>query len=208
MIAGAVLAGGKSTRLGTDKTKLSLENAGEDLLHSTFACLNSIVNECWIVCRKEQTFVDVPIIHDAFSDCGPAAGIYTALQHASVRGYRAVFVLSADLPFIDRDCIKKLVKAWLGSEDALLTAYFNRTIAKTEMLAAIYSVRAIPLFRRAIMHNLLKLNAIIPWQERHLLYTTEREEQALFNINTPADLLQAQKYWATKKPDNTESPGF
>lgn len=208
-VAGAILTGGRSTRLKTDKTKLCLHGDGTDLLHQTYACVHSIIQECWLVCRKDQSALDLPCIFDKYENAGPMAGIVAALSQAKDLGYKAILALSCDLPLMQPVILQKLLATWMIAPKSLATTFFNRRTNKLETLATIYSTEALPLFTRAIEKGYFRLNAIIPWGCTTVVFTDAETEMALFNVNTPEDLAMAQAMLSNRKsPTKTSLIGL
>lgn len=198
-IAGAVLVGGRSSRLKTDKTKLCLHASGVDMLHHTFACVHAIIDDCWLVCRKDQSVEDLPYINDVRENAGPIAGIVAALTHAKTLHYKAILAISCDLPLMQASVIRKLLDTWESAPESMLTAFYNRRTHKIEMLAAIYGVNALPLLSTALANEHFKLKSAIPWSNTTLVFTDAKSEKALFNLNTPAELTAVQNILAKRK---------
>ncbi len=94
---GAVLAGGKSTRFGSDKALATID--GERLLDIAVAALAPHCDRVVVVGRQDEAHrcvADWPK-----PDCGPLGGIAGALEHALASGYDEVLtcgVDSVDLP--------------------------------------------------------------------------------------------------------------
>ncbi len=97
MILGAVLAGGQSTRFGSDKALAEL--GGRTLLARAVDTLSGWCEHVVVVGRETAP---APTLPDwPRPDMGPLAGIAAALHHARDEGYDAVLtcgVDSADLP--------------------------------------------------------------------------------------------------------------
>ena len=97
MILGAVLAGGKSTRFGSDKALAKL--GARTLIEHAIAGLQPCCDEVIVVGRSDapvRTIPDWPR-----PDCGPLAGVAAALREASRGGFASVItsgVDSFDLP--------------------------------------------------------------------------------------------------------------
>ncbi|WP_336037271.1 molybdenum cofactor guanylyltransferase [Halobacterium yunchengense] len=104
---GVVLAGGHSSRFG-DREKALAELDGEPLLGHAVRALAPVVGAVVVSCRRDQrpafgaaldgAPVDATFACDPTPDCGPAAGLATAL--AAAPGAEAA-VVGCDMPFAD-----------------------------------------------------------------------------------------------------------
>jgi molybdenum cofactor guanylyltransferase len=116
---GFVLAGGKSSRMGTDKAflkigeKTFLENAA-DVLKPACGKVHAVLNE------SQKTFFDkipagIPIIYDIYENLGALGGI-----HAALRECRAEFaiILACDMPYVTKESIEKLADIALVDPEA------------------------------------------------------------------------------------------
>lgn len=106
-VVGAVLAGGESRRMGTDKARLEL--AGESLGARAVRALAAEMEEVVVVSRSSGDHADLGAVEiaDRTPGNGPLGGIDAALAHA--RG-RPVFVLACDLPRVGPDLIAHLLE--------------------------------------------------------------------------------------------------
>jgi molybdopterin-guanine dinucleotide biosynthesis protein A len=106
-ILGALLAGGRSARMGLDKALLPLN--GVPLVQYSAMALTEVFDEVVVVADegKKFEFLHLPVIPDLIKNCGPLGGIYSALCHANGR---AVFVLSCDTPFVTPELIAHIVE--------------------------------------------------------------------------------------------------
>ena len=102
-ILGAVLAGGRSSRFGSDKA-LALWQ-GRPLLDWAIDAIAPHV-ETVIVCGREDGLPDRPA-----GGLGPLAGLNAALHFARARGFDAVLSLACDTPVVDRDLLERLCRA-------------------------------------------------------------------------------------------------
>lgn len=85
-LAGFVLAGGQSRRMGEDKAELKWDDH-RTLLEYMVQLLSTVATQVRIVGRKE--------LPDAVSNCGPLGGIYTSLD---VSSSSANLIVAVDLP--------------------------------------------------------------------------------------------------------------
>lgn len=106
-VLGAVLAGGRSRRFGSDKAMALLD--GTPLIEHAIAAL-AAQTEAVIVCGREWTdwVADRPA-----PDLGPLGGINAALHAAAERGFDAVLTVPCDAPLLPGDLATHL--AAMGS---------------------------------------------------------------------------------------------
>jgi molybdenum cofactor guanylyltransferase len=96
LFAGVVLAGGLSTRMGTEKALLDV--GGVPLWKRQYDLLGALgTSERWVSLRGDQTWLPLGIgrLNDSVDDLGPMAGIAAAL--AKTR-YDHLAVLAVDMP--------------------------------------------------------------------------------------------------------------
>lgn len=187
---GAVLAGGRSTRLGRDKTRLRLPGDGRDMLARTADLLAACTDEVLVSCRADAVPPGLPC--RAVSDCeeglGPFGGVWSLLR--AVR--EPVLVLSCDLPFMDAATLRRLVKARdARPADALMTTYQQAETGYIEALTAIYEPGCLLFFEAARARGIRQINLVVPEARQARLVYTRREARPFFNINFPADLERA-----------------
>jgi FdhD protein len=123
-VSGAVLAGGRSRRMGTDKRRLPV--AGRPLLARAVAALQEVVGEVVVVTAPgdEAAVTDlvpgVRAIADLEPDRGPLGGLVTALRLADTD---VVVVVPGDHPALAAPVLRALTEALLadaGLQAALL----------------------------------------------------------------------------------------
>ncbi|WP_156925281.1 molybdenum cofactor guanylyltransferase [Nitratidesulfovibrio termitidis] len=198
-IVGVVLAGGLSTRLGQDKTRLHLHgDAAPGMLARTAALLHAVTGEVWISCRGNrpcpvsETGVDGPYyrLNDEVEGMGPFGGVITALRVAQ----GPVLVLSCDLPFMERAVLERLLAHRAARRPgAVMTTFQQVETGFIESLVAVYEFEALPLFRQALEDGERKLSRVVPPDLREHIPYTVREALPFFNINYPADLEMARR---------------
>ena len=92
MILGAVLAGGMSTRFGSDKALAEL--GGRSLLERAVASLAAMCDAVVIAGRQSDLAPSIPDWPRA--GMGPLGGIAAALRHAQAGGYDSVLTCGVD----------------------------------------------------------------------------------------------------------------
>src|ERR1700687_4621509 len=133
---GFVLAGGKSSRMGTGADKAVLEFGGQTLLDRALAVMGT-------VCRRVTSVGDPAkfakygstkyasskydsVVADIFPGCGPLAGIHAALLHSPAE---LNLMLAVDMPFVSRELLAFLFAAAEESDndgDAMITVPRSR----------------------------------------------------------------------------------
>lgn len=205
-VAGVVLAGGLSRRMGRDKALERLVappavGAAEDvtsgndgsMLARIHALVRSLVPVCFVSCRADTPRQGYDCVFDAVQGAGPTAGLQAALRRAESMGYTAVLALSCDLPFMDAPTLRKLLAARNAAPAAcLVTAYRKRHSGRVEALVAVYEVGALPYFDRALVQGQRKLASVIPQELQFFLDYGSEEAAPFFNCNSPEDMAQAQ----------------
>jgi len=106
-ITAIILSGGKSSRMGTNKSFLKIGDKTlierlRDLLQSMFNDVILITNE-----PEDYKFLGLPIYEDIFRYRGPLAGIQSGLKHSKTN---LNFIISCDLPFMIKEMINYLIK--------------------------------------------------------------------------------------------------
>lgn len=107
MRLGAILAGGRSTRFGSDKAEAVLD--GRRLLDHSAAALAGQCDAVAVIGRSDPAYAcaaDWPR-----PDCGPLGGLAGALRHARVQGFAEVLSTSVDAIGLPADLVARLAPA-------------------------------------------------------------------------------------------------
>jgi molybdopterin-guanine dinucleotide biosynthesis protein A len=110
-VEGFILAGGASSRMGTDKAALTLD--GETFVERTRRALGVVAKGVSLVSsRDDQSTFDLPVVRDLRAGAGALGGL-----HAALSACRApwALVVSCDLPFVTSRLFARL--AALASEE-------------------------------------------------------------------------------------------
>ena len=78
-LGGYVLAGGRSSRMGTDKALLLL--AGKPLIAHAVVKLGRLCQDVRVLSANSALAPYAPLVPDLHPDCGPIGGIEVALTH-------------------------------------------------------------------------------------------------------------------------------
>ena len=140
-ITGVVLAGGQSSRFGSNKA-LALWQ-GKFLIEYVRDTLTAVFDDCLLITNtpEQYEFLNMPMIKDRYQDMGPLAGIHAALHHT---GNPWIFIVACDMPAITPEVITFLcglakkefdaVIPWLESGPEPLCGLYHKTaLAKIEL---------------------------------------------------------------------------
>ncbi|MCC5860423.1 MAG: NTP transferase domain-containing protein [Gammaproteobacteria bacterium] len=135
-LAGLLLTGGASRRMGCDKA--ALVYAGEPQLVRAWRLLQAVgVDPCLLAVRADQADEPLrlryPQVVDVPGVAGPMAGLLAAHRHAPDRAW---LVLACDLPLVDRALLVALVRARDAASQAV--AYAAEGDGRPEPLCTIY----------------------------------------------------------------------
>jgi len=192
--SGYVLAGGRSSRMKTDKA--FLEIGGETFLSRAVTRLSETCkNPVKIVLNQTQTdFIgrlpaNVPHIFDTYENRGALGGIHAALTDCETK---YAVILAVDLPFVTPETIAKLADITLSS-NKFIAVVPRQADSRLQPLCAVYQSR----YCLPALENLLNENAsasvrdflelIAPRLVEQSRLTTDQSKDIFFNVNHPAD---------------------
>lgn len=204
-LCGVILAGGKSSRMGTPKELLEWE--GEPLLlhlvdmilAAGLPCL-VISNHPELLPHKELQQAGVQLATDAVESHGPISGIHTAF---SLREEEALLILSCDLPFIEQRDIQQLLlqTEFLQQYDAVVA----HADGNLHPLLALYHRRTEPFWQEALQHGNYKVMNVIDKLRMKQMDEDILSQWATYNMNTP-DQYQFAKKRRTQHAISTGDP--
>ncbi|GIN63133.1 putative molybdenum cofactor guanylyltransferase [Robertmurraya siralis] len=189
---GIILAGGKSSRMGTNKALLRID--GKSVIEHVVAELDSIVNNIIIVTNsfEDYAFLNLPMVEDEWKGMGPLAGIHAGLSATKTEQN---LLVACDMPFIS---------AQLGS--VLLGQLAEYQVAvpkisdKIHPLFAAYRKEVKEEAKAALEQKQLRIRGM--FRNIHVKIMDEKElndygiklsESDLFNMNHPEEYEQAKK---------------
>ena len=104
-----VLAGGKSSRMGSDKAFLRLGD--ETLLSQALKLTSAVVSEVCIVGDAKKFAAFGRVVEDVYRERGPLGGIHAALSGSTTE---LNLMLAVDLPFVTPAFLQYLLVAGAG----------------------------------------------------------------------------------------------
>ncbi|AKX95016.1 putative molybdenum cofactor guanylyltransferase [Moorella thermoacetica] len=192
---GIILAGGKSSRMGTNKALLPV--GAKTMIETIISVLRPLFPEIIVVTNEPELYqhLEVRLVKDIIPAKGPLSGIHAGL---SVSPYKYNFVVACDMPFIEPKLISYMVEHADGYDVVV-----PRAGEYLEPLHAVYSKNCIPFIEDCLKKNVTKIIAFYP---EIRLYCLDVEvlrrfgdvTRMFFNLNTPADLAQVSMKKASK----------
>ena len=136
---GLILAGGESSRMGTDKSLLNFH--GKPQREFLFVLLKNFCDDVYISCNAQQQIpASLNPLPDAFKLKSPLNGILTAFHRDHSAAWLSVPV---DMPFIDGGIIEHLLSH--RQQSKIATCFFDSEGKFPEPLFAIWEKAAHPL---------------------------------------------------------------
>lgn len=186
---GVILAGGLSTRMGSDKAQLRV--GGRRVLERNRELLATVCGKSLIVARDAQqaASLELPgatIVTDLIPQCGPLGGIHTAFAHID----DDLFVLACDLLFIEAPMLSRLADQFQRDQPrVLLPRTSDGDGWREQPLCAIWSRNCKDAIAAAVSARHFSLVRLLQtWPDVLRVDIPAEESDQLRNINTPADL--------------------
>lgn len=185
-VTAAVLAGGVSSRMGTNKALLKVD--GEPIITRTFRTLTALFEEVIIVTNtpEEYDFLPCRKVPDIYQDFGSIAGLHSALFHSKTE---RTFVTACDMPFVNPDIIRYLCDL---QQDGGFNAVIPFSSGGQEPLHAVYTFSCKQILEDAILGNERKIldilermqSRLVPWEE---VQKIGKSMSSFLNVNTPEE---------------------
>jgi molybdopterin-guanine dinucleotide biosynthesis protein A len=189
-----LLAGGKGSRLGRDKTWIELD--GKTLLQRALSNLTFLGSEIVIVTAAGRvlppvaTPVSLKVVNDVTAGQGPLVGIYTGLLNSA---FQYNLVTACDMPFVNRGLVD-----YMGSLVQGFDVVIPRIGNLHEPLHAIYSRGCLDAIEHLLAQGSFKIDSLL--KRLNVCYVGEEDIErfdparlSFFNINNSADLKRAEE---------------
>ena len=194
-ILGVILAGGKSSRFGSNKADAHLGD--KTLLEHTISKVEKNFLEVLIVSNNESIKINkknVFLVKDFIKgQLGPLIGILSAMKwiEQNNKKYKWIATFPCDTPFFDDSIIEKFKNCSI-SEDHLL--FFLNSRKKRHNIFGLWSLKLIDILEEDIRSN--NFRKVELWADKigvqKIEVNTEGFDKFL-NINTLGDLEDAKK---------------
>ncbi len=183
-ITGIILAGGKSSRMGTDKGFLKLN--GKFFVEHSIAAISPLVSRIIIVSNNSAyDSFKLERVNDIIQDSGPLAGIYSGLNHSKT-DYN--LVLSCDIPLIKTSILEMLINAQDGDSDIVQIV----SQGKQMPLIALYKKHCEPTFFKLLQNDERRLHIALNQCKVKNIELNSEYDVFTKNINTPEELNEIE----------------
>ena len=184
-VSAAILAGGKSTRMGGKDKSLLILN-GLTFVETIRKKLEKYISEIFVGTKENEKLEEMKfsVFPDLIVDKGPLGGLYTAL---SVSEASKVLLVACDMPHLDELLVENFIDS-VSDEDVLMPLKDS----KPEPLFAIYDRNCLPTIINKIENGRLEMTSFFSsLNVRYLKEETWRQwdERGLSfkNVNAPED---------------------
>lgn len=185
---GVILSGGKSSRMGTNKSLLPINNKPSisHIADTLKTCTNGVI----VIANESQdyTFLNLPIYPDRYKEKGPLAGFESALYNVNA----SVYVMAAcDMPFVHAGVYRYLLEQ-LEEFEAVVPIFEDRM----HPLSGIYRRSILPKIQSQIENDKLKLKKLFDLINTKYVDTFPNISENIihkhfFNMNNPTQYEEA-----------------
>lgn len=182
----AIMAGGKSSRMGFDKQMLMEKD--QRILKQVIETLKEEFSDIIVVTARPELYegMGVRVFGDLYQGKGPLAGVHVALHNARSR---YVYLLACDMPVISLDYVRYMKKCLHNSLADVCTCQRD---GHFEPFNTFYSVRLLPEVVERLESGNTSLNRFIQGTRAFVIPKEEASGfdkglQMFLNINTPTE---------------------
>ena len=179
---GVVFAGGKSSRMGRDKSLLPF-GSYPSLAKLQYEKLQQIFPLVYISTKTDKFDFSAKLILDIYKESSPLVGLISIFETIDCD---EVFILSVDAPFVDFEVIEALRK--VANKNKKSDAIIAKSPLGVKPLCGIYRHSIAPLEGNYLQRNNHKLMALLG--ESQTLFVDFENKQLFANLNTTHDYEQ------------------
>jgi molybdopterin-guanine dinucleotide biosynthesis protein A len=189
-VSAFILAGGKSTRMGTDKAFVLLE--GRTLLSRVLDLARQLTSKVHIIGDPAKFAPFAPTIEDVFPGCGPLGGIHAALRSSPTD---LNVILAVDVPFVSLALLDYLISRATSSDANVTVA---RAAGGFQPLCAVYRRPFADAAEDGLRARHYKIDTLFTPATTQVIEEAELETSGFSsrifrNLNTPEELAEAHE---------------
>ena len=199
-ILGVVLAGGKSSRFGTNKSLSMLAN--NKLIEHVINKIDAYFSEILVISNESSLKLNnkkINIIKDCIKGhLGPLAGVLSAMKHANSfkNKYKWIVTFPCDTPFFNKMIIEKMIEKSISAKEKI---YLVKDKKQRHNIFGLWSTSLESILEGDLNNNFRKVDL---WADKigcNFIEKDIQNENEFLNINTKEDLKLAEKIF--KKND-------
>ena len=191
VLNGLVLAGGKSVRMGFDKS--IIEWHGKEQRDFMADTLKEICDDVFISCRadQQQEINSYKTIADTFTGLGPYGAILSAFRENPDAAW---LVTASDLPLLDKATLQYLKD--YRNVSAVATTFESPHDGLPEPLITIWEPKAYPILLSFLAQGYSCPRKVL--RNNNVEIIKAQHPQKLMNVNTEEELIKAKELLQTK----------
>ncbi len=184
-IAGVVLAGGESRRMGRDKATLPVPGGTTTMVEHVVGIIGRRCEPVFVMAAQGQPLPALEaarIMRDESRSQGPLPATGRGLHAAAEAGARLAFVCAVDMPLVTADLIDQLVRLAVETNAEVVSPWDGRS----HFLAAVYRTDLADRIDRLVAAGERRMSALIDASDAQQIVLSD--SRPLTNVNTTADL--------------------
>lgn len=180
-----ILSGGKSSRMGEDKSLLPFGSL-KTLIEFQHQKLSHIFKNLYISSKTDKFDFPCKIIYDKSEIYSPMVALQSILK---VIEETKVFIITVDTPFLEEYTIKKIIEA---SSNEQFDVTICKDLEKTHNLIGVFHKNILEQIDIMLQDNNHKINTLLTQKVKLQVIPFEKGTQFV-NINTKEDYLKLGK---------------
>ena len=173
-----ILAGGKSSRMGTDKALLKYQ--GKTFVENLYDNLKGICSEVIISSNNPDIKIEgAKTVADEIQDIGPMGGLYTCLKQSKTNFN---IVVSVDTPFVSAELLTEIYEQSQNYDISIIE--HNK---KIHPLIGVYHKNILKILESEIKAEKYKVIKFLEKTKHQVISVDNSYKDELLNINNPGD---------------------
>jgi molybdenum cofactor guanylyltransferase len=178
-----LLVGGQSTRMGQDKSTLTIDN--ETLLQRALTLLNNSAYDHILISGAIDGHQSIP---DLIPECGPLGGIYSSLTYIRDKyslDNSPVLIIPVDMPMLNAQALEKVT---MGVSDAQCCHYANEVFPCVMRASeSLYTYLKEAFVESTALGGKRSMKGLMKHLDANIISTDGLSERVFLNVNYPED---------------------
>lgn len=177
-LSALILAGGKSSRMGEDKSVLKYHDVNHQVYTANLC--KDLGIETFISKQSSYSSDEIDghkVLNDRYMEIGPLAGILTAMEYNPKSAW---LIIACDMPFVTKELLEQLVES--RNQDKYATAFKVKENKFAEPLIAIYEPRSYDGLNQLLVSGLTSPRKLINNSDIEIVELIDKS--LVFNANS------------------------